>query len=170
VLKPGESRTFTIYALEPWNATGLYLEAGVAYAFAAEGEWLDRNVACGPAGTSDGEFRPAEIGNLIGSALGEVETLFKKLTKNGRADFRFTKRHERLSGARVPWFCLIGAVANGGAANENGEPEPHESFQIGTGCRFVPQGAGYLYAYPNDAWGGYTNNRGSVALKVTRVD
>jgi hypothetical protein len=170
LLKAGESQTFTVYALDPWNATGLYVEAGVSYLFAADGEWLDRDVACGPAGTNDGEFRPAEIGNLIGSALGEAETLFKKLTKNGRADFRFTKRHERLGGARVPWFCLIGAVGNGGAANENGEPEPHEAFKIGIRGRCVPRASGYLYAYANDAWGGYANNRGSVTLTIKRAD
>ena len=32
-----------------------------------------------------------------------------------------------LEGERVPWFCLVGAIANGGTANADGEPEPHET-------------------------------------------
>ena len=29
---------------------------------------------------------------------------------------------------------------------------------------------GYLYAFANDAWGLYDNDRGSVQLTVTRLD
>ncbi len=162
-------RRFDVYAVNPWNATGLYLEAGVKYRFTAAGQWLDRSIACGPAGTNDGHFQPGEALQAIGTALGELENVFKKLTNNARADFRLTKRHERLQNARVPWFCLVGAVANGGRADANGDPEEHEAFAIGAGCEYVPRASGYLYAYANDAWNFYSNNRGSLSLEVTRL-
>jgi uncharacterized protein (DUF2235 family) len=168
LLKAGESRAFPIYALKPWNETGLYLEAGTAYVFAASGEWLDRSIHCGPDGTNDGDFQPAELAHLIGSALGELENLFQKATKNRDANFRFSKRHERLGGERVPWFCLIGAIANGGGVDEQGKPGMHETFRIGSGASYKPQKSGYLYAYANDAWNFYENNRGSVTLTVRR--
>jgi hypothetical protein len=168
-LAVGESREFTIYAINPWNETGLYLDHGARYRFEAEGEWVDRTIACGPAGTSDGDFQPAEIGHLIGTALGEIESLFKKATKNREANFRFTKRHDRIEGERVPWFCLIGAIANGGRADDQGRPGQHETFKIGAKREYTAQEGGYFFAYANDAWNFYENNRGSVKLMVTRL-
>lgn len=164
-----ESRKITVYAMLPWNATGLYLEGGVKYRFTAEGEWLDRDIACGPEGTNDGKFQPSEVAHLIGSAIGELETLFKKATGNRDANFRFSKRHDRLKGERVPWFCLVGAIANGGRADERGLPGTHETFKIGAECSYTPERSGYFYAYANDAWNFYENNRGSIALTVSRV-
>ncbi|HEX5420058.1 MAG TPA: DUF2235 domain-containing protein, partial [Gammaproteobacteria bacterium] len=161
---------FTVYAMNPWNATGLYLEQGVKYRFTATGEWLDRKIACGPAGASDGEFKPAKAIQAVGTAIGHLENVFKKLTNNHRANFPFTKRHERLQGRSVPWFCLIGAIANGGTADEKGAPQEHETLAIGSGCEYVPRRSGYLYAYANDAWNFYDNNRGSVELRVTRIE
>ena len=168
LLKAGGSRSFSIYAVSPWNATGLYLEAGVTYKFAATGEWLDRKVACGPDGTNDGDFEVAELGHLAGSVIGELESLFKKVTRNPEADFKFTKRHDRLEGGRAPWFCLIGAIANGGGVANNGKPSEHETFRIGSARTYKPAESGYFYAYANDAWNFYENNRGSVTLKVSR--
>jgi hypothetical protein len=42
-------------------------------------------------------------------------------------------------------------------------------ISIGTGCEYKPKRSGYLYAYANDAWSFYSNNRGSVQLTVTRA-
>ncbi len=168
LLAAGESCEFPIYALNPWNETGLYLEKGVTYRFEASGEWLDRSVSCGPGGTNDGDFQPAELAHMIGSALGELETLFRKMTRNDQANFRFTKRHERLGGKRVPWFCLVGAIANADGVDNRGEPHPHETFRIGAGTSYTPEASGYFYAYANDAWNFYENNRGSVMLVVSR--
>lgn len=165
--KKGDTQAFTIYAMNPWNETGLFLEKGVSYRFSAKGEWLDRNIACGPDGTSDNDFHPAEALHLFASALGEMETWFRKLTKNPAANFKLTKRHDRLAGERIPWFCLIGAVANGGL--DNGEPCQHETFRIGSQGDYTPQASGYFYAYANDAWNFYENNRGSIALSVRRL-
>ncbi|MGH3621281.1 MAG: DUF2235 domain-containing protein, partial [Sciscionella sp.] len=81
VLAPGNSWQTVVYANEPWKATGLYLEPG-HYEFAAEGEWLDRTVPAGPAGTADGDFYLAELFDVIGTARGWLETLFKKVTNN----------------------------------------------------------------------------------------
>jgi len=168
LLKAGKSHGVTVYAMRPWNETGLYLEQGVTYRFEAEGEWLDGKIACSPEGTNDGDFQPAEVAHVIGSALGELETLFKKATGNREANFRFTKRHDRLEGERVPWFCLVGAIANGGRADANGQPGAHETFKIGATRSYTPKQSGYFYAYANDAWNFYENNRGSVALTVSR--
>lgn len=168
-LAVNKSVEFTIYALRPWNETGLYLEKGHEYEFSATGEWLDRDVSCGPGGTHDGKFQPAEALHLIASAVGEMEAMFKKFTRNKEANFKFTKRHERLNGKRVPWFSLVGAVANGGRANDDGEPSEHETFLIGESCVHSPVASGYFYAYANDAWNFYENNRGSVRLTVKRV-
>ena len=164
----GATLTFSVYAMNPWNAAGLYLEKGVTYRFEAEGEWLDRSVACGPGGTHDGDFQPAEAMHAISSALGELEGLFRKFTGNEAANFKFTKRHDRLQGKRVPWFCLVGAVASGGN-KDSGEPSQHETFIIGSRCEYTPQQSGYFYAYANDAWNFYENNRGSVTLTITRL-
>ena len=42
----------------------------------------------------------------------------------------------------------------------------HETFPIGDGTTYTPKRSGYLYAYANDAWAAYGNNRGSVRLTV----
>ena len=162
-LKKGESATFPIYASMPWNSTGLFLEAGATYKFEATGEWLDSDVPCGPDGTDDGKFQAGEVGQVIGSVFGQAESLFKSATGSKVADFWLTKRHEKL-----PWFTLVGVIANGKTDEEGAVT--HEVMNIGKGIPNVAVAAGgYLYAYANDAWNFYGNNRGSVNLKVTRV-
>jgi len=163
-LKPGEER------VQPWNETGIYLEAGARYVFTASGEWLDRDIKCGPAGPKAGTFQSGELVQAAGSLLGEVEELYKKLTKNEEADFRGTRREEKM-----PWFALVGVIANGGNPTNDGSPAPHETFLIGDGCEYPAatvggiQKPGYLYGYANDAWHFYDNNRGSVTLTVKRL-
>lgn len=162
-------RTFTpttplsidIYASQPWNDTGLWLEEGVTYTFQATGEWMDGSIKCGPGGTNDGHFQLAELAQIGGSALGQVEDWFKNLSGNKAADFRFTKRHEAMH-----WFCLVGAIANGGDVDAKGHLAPHENFLIGAGCTYMPRKSGYFYAYTNDAWNCYGNNKGRVQLTI----
>ena len=162
-LEKGQSATVPIYAMMPWNPTGLFLEAGATYKFDAAGEWLDSDVACGPDGSDDGKFQPGEIGQLIGSAIGQAESLFKRVTGSKAADFWLTKRHEE-----HPWFALVGVIANG--KKDKDGAVTHEVLKIGKGILSVPVTAGgYLYAYANDVWNFYENNRGSVQLTVTRV-
>ena len=150
-----------IFALQPWNPTGVWLKAGVPYTFTASGEWMDGSLKCGPGGTDDGHFQFAEVAQVAGTLLGKVEEVFQKLTGNKAADFRFTRRHEGM-----PWFSLVGAIANGGGVDAKGYLEPHESFLIGNGYIYTPRKSGYLYAYANDAWNCYGNNRGRVEMTI----
>ncbi|MBT8075251.1 MAG: DUF2235 domain-containing protein, partial [Gammaproteobacteria bacterium] len=159
VLDAGESIERAIYAMEPWNDTGIYLEKGKNYEFIADGEWLDRTIPCGPAGTSDGIFHVAEVAHIAGSLWGKIEETFKWLTGNESADFKATKRVEE-----IPWFCLVGAIANSGNPAEDGTPIPSEIFRIGKERKYTPLESGYLYCFANDAWNFYDNNRGSVSL------
>jgi hypothetical protein len=154
--------TLDIFAQQPWNATGIWLDKNLEYRFEASGEWMDASIKCGPDGTDDGHFHLAEIPQLAGTVLGRVENVFKKVSGNRAADFRFTRRHENME-----WFCLVGAIANGGGVDDKGHLEPHESFRIGTGCLHRPRESGYFYAYANDAWNLYGNNRGRLALKIS---
>jgi hypothetical protein len=153
--------TIDIFSRQSWNATGLWLEAGKTYTFTATGEWKDASIACGPKGTNDGHFQFAELAQVFGSVLGDVEDVWKKVTGRTASDFRFTKRHENW-----PWFSLVGAIANGGGVDAKQHLEPHESFLVGEGCDYTPKKSGYFYAYANDAWNCYGNNKGSVRLTV----
>ena len=162
-LAVGASATIPVFAINPWNPTGLLLEAGAEYKFAAQGEWLDRDISCGPAGTKDGNFQPAEVVQVVSSLFGQAESLFRSITGSKDADFWLTKRHEDF-----PWFALIGVIANG--QPEDDAPARHEEILIGTGvAKHKVARSGYLYAYANDAWNFYDNNRGSVSLTVTRL-
>ncbi len=164
ILKKGESVEFAVYAMEPWNETGVYLQKGKEYRFEARGEWMDRNIKCGPEGADDGKFYIEEIFHMAGTLWGKMEELYKKVTKNEAADFIGSRREEK-----IPWFALVGSIANGGNPKKDGTPAPHETFKIGKKCKHKPKKSGYLYAYANDAWNFYGNNRGSVTLKVTRL-
>ncbi|GAA2121101.1 DUF2235 domain-containing protein [Actinomadura alba] len=165
VLAPGETETVEIYAREPWNETGLYLEAG-DYRFTAEGEWLDGDIASGPAGTEGlRRFNPlVEKLRLVGTLLGKGQKLFRLVTRNKVADFIGARREEDM-----PWMSLVGVVAND-AISITDANRAHERIPIGadTSCRVTK--SGYFYAFANDAWGFYGNNDGSVRLTVTRTD
>ncbi|MBS4098057.1 MAG: DUF2235 domain-containing protein [Sulfuricella sp.] len=171
LLKVGDMTEIDIYAAQPWNETGLYLEKDAEYQLEAGGEWQDSSISCGPNGSDgDGKFQLGEVAQMAGSVIGKLEKMFKSATGNQRADFKFTKREEEMS-----WFALIGMVANGGNLDDK-KVVPHDTFQIGTGITIggdngsaTLKGSGYLYAFANDAWLFYGNNRGSVRLKVTRT-
>lgn len=161
-LPVGQSITFPIYAVVPWNPTGLYMEKG-RYKFEAKGKWLDSDVPCGPEGSKDGKFHLGEVGHVVGNVFGGAEALFKRVTGSRSADFWFTRRHEDM-----PWFALVGVVANG-RTNAAGAVT-HDEFLIGASLAdHTVTASGYFYAYANDAWNFYENNRGSVSLTVTRL-
>ena len=170
-LAPGQKISIPIYAAQPWNETGIYLEAGARYHFSAEGEWLDRDLQLGPQGETDIGFHAGQLVHLAATLLGHVENLFKRLSDNEAADFAGTRRNEDM-----PWFALVGAVANGGNPAANQATAAHETFLIGKECEFPNQAdaritqPGYLYCYANDAWHFYDNNRGSVTLTVKRLN
>ncbi|MGF1736826.1 DUF2235 domain-containing protein [Photobacterium satsumensis] len=154
-----------IYAKHPWSWTGIYLKKGKSYRFTATGQWVDKSVPCGPAGTNDGRFYLGEIAHIASEGLGFVERLYKKLLDKPDANFVLTKRVEEAS-----YFCLMGAVANGGNPNKDGTHCPLRQFSIGSGATIEVKKSGYLYCFPNDAWGFYGNNRGYVTLKVEEVN
>ena len=153
-----------VYAKQPWSWTGVYLEAGRKYAFEAKGEWLDRDIPCGPDGASDGNFHFGEIGHLAGNIAEWAERLYKSASGQMRADLVGSKRF-----AHADWFTLIGAIADGGNPQVDGTHDRLSSFVIGNGCEHTPQRSGYLYCFANDAWGFYGNNRGFVTLRVREV-
>lgn len=164
-LKKGQSIERTIYAMEPWNDTGIYLQAGKVYRFEASGQWMDRNIKCGPEGADDGKFYMEELFHVAGTIWGKVEELYKTFTKNEAVDFIGSRRQEK-----IPWFALVGSIANGGNPKKDGTPAPHETFEIGKKCKHKAKKSGYFFAYANDAWNFYGNNRGSVTLKITQIE
>ena len=150
-LTEGGSVECAIPANDPWHFTGLYLEKNVTYRFAAEGEWSDDGIRCDPAGrVIAGPLHQRFIRNLGG--LGDVVERATGTSLN----LVFSRRENE-----HPWFCLIGAVANG--AREDGE---HETFRIGVGTDFTPSASGYLFCFANDDWFMYENNSGRVGLSV----
>ncbi|MBC6441315.1 MAG: DUF2235 domain-containing protein [Rhodospirillales bacterium] len=162
-LKINDSVTLDIFSRDPWNETGVFLNAGATYTFEAHGEWLDGNIPSGPGGADDDQFYLGEFVTAIGTLIGKVEGILKEITKNEQADLKGSKRYEK-----APWFCLMGAIANAG------DESLHEVFKIGTATELaIPYNethrAGYLYCFANDAWHFYGNNRGKVTLKVTRT-
>jgi hypothetical protein len=145
-----------IFARDPWNYTGLHLDEGEEYVFAAEGEWLDRTILCDPEGPKDGGFEIEELVYVGAGLIDRAEEVFRRLSRNDKAELWWSRR----VGDR-PWFYLMGAIANG--RRDGGE---HEVFPIGKGTTYRPQSSGYLYCFANDAWEAYDNNRGSVRLTV----
>lgn len=160
---PGESLALTVFARDHWNAAGVYLEAGVSYHLRAEGEWKDLNNRSGPGGMKDGDFQIGELAYSIGDAMGLFEERYKAVAGKEHSDFWSSRRWEK-----APWFALVGMIANQDDVGAEGQPPMGETFLIGAGTRFRPKRSGYLYAFANDAWGFYGNNRGSVTLTVSR--
>jgi hypothetical protein len=59
--------------------------------------------------------------------------------------------------------------AEGTVAERDGRPLADQELVIGDGADIVVSEPGYLWAYANDAWGAYGNNRGAVTLTVRGV-
>lgn len=160
LLKVGDEITCAIYAKQHWNETGIYLEKGAHYKFSAQGQWVDLNIKCGPAGTRDGKFHFGEVFLSISSLVGKLEKIFKK-----NADLFGTKRIEQ-----YPWMSLVGVVANSPNPTHDGTPGPHQYFLIGNNCELKGiSDPGYLYCFANDSWRFYNNNQGAVTLTVSRI-
>ncbi|MBW7895199.1 MAG: DUF2235 domain-containing protein [Opitutaceae bacterium] len=168
--KIGDTWEVDVFADIRWNDTGLYLEAGHEYTFAATGEWVDSKDVCDWRGTENDEFTKADIVRGVSSFLGKFESLVVRLTKNNSTDFLGTKRVEKFR-----WFTLVGAIANDRGDNavvpNDGSPSPHEYVDLPahTVKPFAVTSPGYLYCFPNDVWSLYGNNHGSVKLTITRV-
>jgi uncharacterized protein (DUF2235 family) len=164
-LAPGESsEPVEVFARRPWNGTGLYLEPG-DYTFTALGEWTDEDIASGPGGTTGPLYwlRPEELGRDVATVIGKVQALYSRVASDRNAYFPLVRREEDL-----PWMQLVGYVANDAVTVDGGPGTAHERIPIGAGTMHHVTKAGYFYAFANDAWGFYGNNRGSVRLTVTR--
>lgn len=166
----GDSFSFSVFANQHWNASGLYLEPGVDYCFDASGEWLDAKDACNWKGTQDHQLTVGDIARAAGSALGKAENLYKRATANQDSDFVYTKRVEKYG-----WFTLVGAIANDDGSKtvvgNDGSPTPHQYAEL---YRHQKQSlklrnGGYLYCFANDVWSLYGNNAGSLWVTVTRL-
>lgn len=165
-LSDGEARGVDVFANSRWNETGLFLRPG-NYVFSAEGHWTDGTLSIGPAGAPKALFRKQRLRYILSGLWGYTERAWRAVTGNAAADFWYTRRLEN-----VPWMALVGVIANdNGHANpdNDGSPRPHERFLIGEGTEWVVSNPGYLYAFANDIWSSYDENRGSVRLTVTRV-
>lgn len=148
-----------IYAKNPWNWTGVYLEAGKSYCFNATGEWVDNNIPASPAGTADNEFHLGELVHVLGSTLGKIEEKFKALIKGEQSNLVLTRRIESAG-----WMTLMGAVADAENPKVDGTHQMLSYFTIGENLDITIAKSGYLYCFANDAWGFYGNNRGFVTL------
>ncbi|PZS24269.1 MAG: hypothetical protein DLM61_22630 [Pseudonocardiales bacterium] len=101
---------------------------------------------------------------VMGSVAGWMQERFRQISGNEAAAFFGAPRvHE------APWMALIG-VAAATDVDDNGAQQPYQPFVIGQACQQQVPRPGYFYAFANDAWSFYDNNRGSVTLTVTRLD
>jgi Uncharacterized alpha/beta hydrolase domain (DUF2235) len=160
----GETVSLDVYAVQPWNWTGLYLVEG-EYELKASGEWLDRTGPHNADGTQAGRSLP-DMFHLTNAAAGWLQESLKNLTRDEAVTFFGSPR---LRGAR--WMALIGALA-APAFDHAGSQMAYRQFAIPTtgSVLHVAEGAeGYFYAYANDAWGMYGDNRGSLSLTIKRT-
>ena len=151
-LDVGDSHMCWISARVKWSRTAIYLRGDAEYSFEATGEWLDASLKAN------------------GDGLLPGFNVKKGIYYVAQAPFIRYKWNRRFTGA--PWFSLVGVVTNGEGADEaTKQPADHEYFKIGQAQDgFQPKnGGGYLYAFANDAWSRYGNNKGTLKLKVTRT-
>jgi hypothetical protein len=158
----GTSRTVPVFAHEPWCETGLYLETGM-YRVSAAGEWFDSDLGADADG-EDGKGFLTHVRYRVGDLCDGVETVWQEVLSNPDAVVPFSKR--------VPdagWMQLVLAIANG-AFDGAGRPLLPQIEAVGRGPVEVEvRVPGYLYAFANDSWGMYSNNRGAVDLTVQRI-
>jgi hypothetical protein len=62
-------------------------------------------------------------------------------------------------------------VANGQGVGQDEQLADHLTFAIGSDreLEIAQDQEGYLFAFANDAWQAYANNKGNVALTVRRI-
>ena len=166
--RSGDRANAVVDAAEGWTQTGMWLEPGT-YHLKAAGRWFSGLDDAGPEGdTSKWHLS----GELFREIVAVSQTLLREVAGNPDAAL-FGARRE----PGMPWMALVGAVANEHLdprrPDDHGKPtlvpDQHAfigdeaSLTVADGC------AGYLYAFPNDAWGCYGNNDGAVELTVVRV-
>jgi hypothetical protein len=156
----GDAAQLTVPAKESWTWTGLYLEPG-AYRFEATGTWRSAGRACGP----DGDTSMVHLsGGSFSTVIGFVQSGLRRLLRNPQAEVPGARREPA-----KPWMALIGLVANEVTDAVGTTLSQDERAFVGSGSRAMVRRPGYLYAFPNDAWGFYGNNAGAVDLRITRL-
>lgn len=170
-LEIGEFKEIEIFAKHKWNAMDLYFSQGEEYEFSSSGEWVDKTDSCDWRGAERDDYTIGDAVRSVASFFGKFEGLFNSATKNKEYDIPFTKRLER-----IDWFAAVGCVANDSgvksAAGNDGSPTPHKYFSMSAYQQNKPfkvNSSGYLYAFANDGWAFYDNNKGSVLITVKRV-
>jgi hypothetical protein len=158
----GDHATFRVFAHNEWHYTGLFLEKGVDYEFAAEGEWMDGTVKFGPDGKAN-NFGFRLVLHWVVTPIGWCQRLIRKAQHNAQINLPSVRRV-----ADRPWFALIGTIVNGVYGQPKGF-RADEVFMIGNRIRLKPKADGYFYPFANDAWNHYGNNQGSVNVTVTRM-
>ncbi len=165
-LQVGESAEVVVAADRSWNATDLHLEPGT-YRFTAAGRWSTPLGSGGPSGAA----RWPVLGDGFGGVVDSLERGLRALLHNPDAELVGARRE-----ADEPLMVLVGLVADEVtdatgrvAVDGQGRPTADEKFVIGDAVDRVVERAGYLWAFGNDAWGSYGNNRGQVTLTVRRL-
>ncbi|SEF37455.1 Uncharacterized protein, PA2063/DUF2235 family [Amycolatopsis pretoriensis] len=162
-LEVGKSATVDVYAGKPWNWTGLYLEPG-EYAFTAEGTWLNGKVAHHPDGTeADARLDFQDVLHTLATTSAWLQTQLARLNEADARSFGGRRCED------AKWMALIGAVA-APKLDAHDVQQPYDAVPIGGRVdRWTNRTAGYFYAYANDSWLGYSSNRGSLRLTVSRL-
>ena len=142
-----------------WTATGLYLEPGT-YSFAATGRWSSAGSSCGPAGDASGRH---PLGSTSSRVVDRLQAALRRLLHNPEAGLLGARRE-----TTRPWMSLVALVADEQTDASGATTHPDEKIFAGDSTEQTVLRQGYLYAYANDAFGFYGNNRGTVELTVTR--
>jgi hypothetical protein len=158
--EPGENASVVVNADRGWTSTGVWLEPG-SYLFQASGTWSSAGDTCGPEGDSS---RLHFSGNVFSRAIGAVERALRAVVGNPDAELAGARREPG-----QPWMSLVGVVANEQTHGIGAVVAPDDHIPIGARTKADVVRAGYLHAFPNDAWGFFGNNSGMVLLTVTRT-
>jgi hypothetical protein len=156
---PGATARFPVPADQAWTPTGLYLAPGT-YRFDAAGEWRSAADRTGPGG-DDSRWH---AGGALSRRIVEAgQNVLRTVLRNPEAQVPGARRQP----AR-PWMSLLGLVANEQTDATGAVVLADELLDIGAGATVEVHRPGYLYAFPNDAWGFYGNNAGAVDVTITR--
>jgi hypothetical protein len=157
---PGATARITVQADQAWTATGLYLEPGV-YRFEATGEWRSFADRAGPDGETSGRHA---AGALYRTAIGAAQSALRTVLRNPEAHLVGVRREPTR-----PWMSLLALVANEQTDMAGRTVHADDLLVVGAGTTAEVHRPGYLYAFPNDAWGFYGNNGGAAHLRITRT-
>jgi uncharacterized protein (DUF2235 family) len=164
--QPSEKKiTRLIFARDYWSRPFVYLEKDVTYRFEAEGQWLDSGIKYGPDGKRTGEVQWRNIRLPLEWLWRKTGDLICTLRRNKKADLLGTLKRQ----ADMPYFALVGAIANGGNPDYDGTALPHETFFIGNGCVYSPKESGYFYCFANQCWRHVGKNGGCITLVVEEL-